>query len=61
MSELIPLFILPIAEIGCLNEPIRSRFYCGKRVRWSSLWRRLPNLARPGYCRFASDGVNSIF
>src|SRR5262249_54498640 len=48
-------------SLGCVNEPFGHGCPCGKRVRWSSGWRRLTDLARARLCQAPTDRVNSIF
>ena len=44
--ENLPELILIETTFSCVSEPFAHGLPCGKRVRWSSLGRRLNNLAR---------------
>src|SRR5262245_35442869 len=44
----------------CVNEPSVTVNPCGKRVRWSSGWRRLTDFARARYWQTERGRVNAV-
>ena len=44
--------------VDCMNEPSVTVNPCGKRARWSSLGRRLTDLARVAVCQTPRGNVN---